>query len=354
MRALRRHAVVMRRHGLSTDLLVTGVLVVLSAFVALGMVIGTEWVPPSLFILIELLGGFVLRFRAMVVLCVAIVLEIAVMELTRVGDIRPGSLLVHGVATVSVLLFVRNRDRRGLQGAATDLMLVDLRDRLEAHGTIPELPPRWKVESAVRSAHAEAFSGDFVVAARSGNGSLLEIALVDVSGKGQDAGVRSLLLSGAFGGLLGAMPPGEFLSAANRYLLGQQWDEGFATAVHVAVHLETGAFAIATAGHPPAVHLHAGSGKLEVLDAAPGPALGVMSDWSFPAQTGWLDPGDSLMLYTDGLVEVPGDDVEFGIDRLMGVAERVVTTRSGGVEAVLADMRASDNDDRALVLVHRD
>ena len=60
------------------------------------------------------------------------------------------------------------------------------------------------------------------------------------------------------------------------------------------------------------------------------------------------------MLYTDGLVEVPGDDVEFGIDRLMGVAERVVTTRSGGVEAVLADMRASDNDDRALVLVHRD
>jgi len=79
MRALRRHAVVMRRHGLSTDLLVTGVLVVLSAFAALGMVIGTEWVPPSLFILIELLGGFVLRFRAMVVLCVAIVLEIAVM-----------------------------------------------------------------------------------------------------------------------------------------------------------------------------------------------------------------------------------------------------------------------------------
>src|SRR5665647_2283991 len=109
MSALRRHAVVMRRHGLSTDLLVTGVLVVLSAFAALGMVIGTEWVPPSLFILIELLGGFVLRFRAMVVLCVAIVLEIAVMELTRVGDIRPGSLLVHGVATVSVLLFVRNR-----------------------------------------------------------------------------------------------------------------------------------------------------------------------------------------------------------------------------------------------------
>jgi len=353
MRALRRQAVVMRRHGLSTDVLVSGLLVLLSAFTALGMVIGTAWVPPSVFILIELLGGFVLRFRAMLVLCTAILVEIVVMELAGMVDIGPGSLVVHGVATGAALFFVRNRDRRGLQGAATDLMLVDLRDRLEAHGSIPELPPRWRVESAVRSAHAEAFSGDFVVAARSGNGSLLELALVDVSGKGQAAGVRSLLLSGAFCGLLGAMPPGEFLGAANGYLLQQHWDEGFATAVHVAIHLETGAFAIATAGHPPAVHLHAGSGKLEMLDAAPGPALGIMSDWDFPTQTGWLDPGDSLMLYTDGLVEVPGNDVEFGIDRLMGVAERVVTTRSGGVEAVLADMRASDNDDRALVLIHR-
>src|ERR1035437_7159117 len=191
MRALRRQAVVMRRHGLSTDVLVAGLLVLLAAFTSLGMVIGAEWVPPSVFLLIELLGGFVLRFRAMLVLCLAILVEIAVLELTRMADLDPGSLVVHGVATAAVLFFVRNRDRRGLQGAATDLMLVDLRDRLEAHGSIPELPPQWRGESAVRSAHAEAFSGDFVVAARSGHGSPLELALVDVSGKGQAAGVRS-------------------------------------------------------------------------------------------------------------------------------------------------------------------
>ena len=54
-----------------------------------------------------------------------------------------------------------------------------------------------------------------------------------MSGKGVDAGTRALLLSGAFGGLLGALPSEEFLAASNDYLLRQGWDEGFATAVHV-------------------------------------------------------------------------------------------------------------------------
>jgi serine phosphatase RsbU (regulator of sigma subunit) len=67
-----------------------------------------------------------------------------------------------------------------------------------------------------------------------------------------------------------------------------------------------------------------------------------------------LAAGDTVMLYTDGLVETPGADVELGIDRLMGEAERFVATRSGGADAVLNGVRAGDNDDRALILVHRD
>ncbi len=56
------------------------------------------------------------------------------------------------------------------------------------------------------------------------------------------------------------------------------------------------------------------------------------------------------MLYTDGLVETPGADLEIGIDRLLGVAERVVATGLGGAEAVLAGVGTGDDDDRALVL----
>ncbi len=68
----------------------------------------------------------------------------------------------------------------------------------------------------LRPAGGSSFGGDFLVSAC--DGKALEVALVDVAGKGIDAGTRALLLSGAFGGLLGSVPPGDFLPACNAYL----------------------------------------------------------------------------------------------------------------------------------------
>ncbi|MFP5369588.1 MAG: PP2C family protein-serine/threonine phosphatase, partial [Actinomycetes bacterium] len=145
-----------------------------------------------------------------------------------------------------------------------------------------------------------------------------------------------------------------FLPAANNYLLEQNWPEGFATAIHIAVRLDTGQFWVSTAGHPPAVHIHAGSGRVQRLDTTGGPALGVVVAPLFAVHTGTFQHGDTVMLYTDGLVEAPGADVELGIDRLMGAAERFISTRSGGADAVLAGVRAGEADDRGLILIHRD
>ncbi len=329
-------------------------LVAASVVAAVGLALQPTWVPPGVMLFVVLLGVFALRLPGMVLLCAAVVVQLV--GLTWYGEVhlRPGEIAVIGLAIASGLAFVRSRARLGLQGTASDLMLVDLRDRLVAHGRIPSLPERWRVDSLVRSAYAEAFSGDFVVASRSQGGLQLEIVLVDVSGKGQEAGVRSLLLSGAFGGLLGAMPRETFLPAANNYLLAQNWPEGFATAIHLAVRLDTGRFWVSTAGHPPAVHLHAGSGRIETVDTPGGPALGVVTAPVFGVHEGVMEPGDTVMLYTDGLIESPGSDVELGIDRLMGQAERIIATRTGGADAVLAGVRAGEGDDRALILVHRD
>ena len=69
---------------------------------------------------------------------------------------------------------------------------------------LPSLPEGWGCESVLRPAGGVLFGGDFVVSAC--DGKTLEVAVVDVSGKGIDAGTRALLLSGAFGGLLGSVP----------------------------------------------------------------------------------------------------------------------------------------------------
>lgn len=263
-----------------------------------------------------------------------------------------GGIVVCFVVGLIILISSFRRSRLGVAGSRGESMLVDLRDRIIKQSMIPELPEGWYVEAVMRSADASSFAGDFIVGSRSVDGRHLEVAVVDVSGKGEQAGTRSLLLSGAFGGLLGALPARHFLPAANEYLLRQDWSEGFATAVHLSLDLEAGDFEIRSAGHPPAVQLHAGSGRWGVHEAE-GPVLGLMSSAEFVGVSGSLQRGDALLLYTDGLVETPQRDISLGIDKLVGQGERLLRDGFDGGARRLIDRLGSVSDDRALLLLHR-
>lgn len=206
---------------------------------------------------------------------------------------------------------------------------------------------------ALRPAGGQSFSGDFVVAARTNGGRTLEVVLTDVSGKGMDAGSRALLLSGAFGGLLGSLPHRDFLPAANGYLLRQDWDEGFATSIHLVLDLETGDYELLSAGHLPALQLSAGTGRWQEKSGE-GPLLGVYDGAEFRPTRGNLRRGDVLMLFTDGLVETADRDIGEGIDRLTGEADRYVSSGFEGAAWHLIEKVAKDvNDDRALLLIRR-
>jgi hypothetical protein len=279
------------------------------------------------------------------------VMLVCVLERQR-GDLRT----IAGVAMVFFLAFVVlqssfRRSRLGVSGPRGESMLVDLRDRIQSQGMLPPLPVAWYAETALRSAGGTPFAGDFVVASRREN--RLDLVVVDVSGKGEDAGARSLLLSGAFSGLLGALPPADFLPAANEYLLRQDWDEGFATAIHFSLDLTDGDFEIRTAGHPPAVQLEAGSGRWRVHPSDGGPVLGVIDGADYPAVSGKMRSGDAVLLYTDGLVETKSRDIGLGIDKLQGQGERLLRHGFDDGAARLIDRLGSHNDDRALLLVHR-
>jgi serine phosphatase RsbU (regulator of sigma subunit) len=232
-------------------------------------------------------------------------------------------------------------------------MLIELRDRIRAQARLPELPAGWQSAAVLRPAGGSSFGGDFLVS--SCDGKTLEVALVDVSGKGVDAGTRALLLSGAFGGLLGSVPQGEFLGACNSYLRRGPAVEGFVTAAHLALDLATGEYMLASAGHPPPAQFDAGSGTWKVTQAR-GIVLGVVPDPRATPVHGALRPGDALMLYTDGLVEAPGLDIDAGTDRLLGEANRLVASgfRNAATELVrVVKAGGVGSDDCALVLIWR-
>lgn len=265
---------------------------------------------------------------------------------------RLGGVVVIFVVGLIILVSSFRRTSLGVAGARGESMLVDLRDRIQKQATMPALPEGWYADAVLRSAGGASFAGDFMVGSHSSARHALQVAVVDVSGKGAKAGARSLLLSGAFGGLLGALEADAFLPAANDYLLRQDWSEGFATAVHVCLDLDTGAFELRSAGHPPGVQLRAGSGRWAVHEAE-GPVLGLMPDASFTVVRGTLQRGDALLLFTDGMVETPSRDIAHGVDRLLGECEQLLRTGFEGGAERLVDRLESDDDDRALLLLHR-
>ena len=312
------------------------------------------WISPGVMILPILGGGLLLWPRALRILFGVVAASLVYDEIY--GKAGIGIIATIVITAVYADVLANTRGKLGTRGRRADRMMIELRDRIRVQGNLPDLGDGWGSASILRPAGGSSFGGDFVVSHSDGKN--LEVALVDVSGKGMDAATRALLLSGAFGGVLGSVPPGQFLPACNAYLRRSTSDEGFVTAVHLSVDLATGEYVLSSAGHPPAVHFDANTGLWRVSQAR-GIVLGVMPDLSVVPtvpETGTLRRGDAIAMYTDGLVEAPGQDIDEGIGRLLGEAERMVLSGfRPGAPALVTAMQQSvgSNDDCALVLIWR-
>jgi len=341
------------RRRVSVQLQTLLLLVALALVVIVGVLLNPEDVPFTSLMVPLLLGSILLGPRLLPGF-VVLVLALLVAALVAQENLTPriwGAFVIQVLMCAIVLLAAVRRSRLGVGLAAGESMFVDLRDRISRQTGLERLPAGWHVETALESAGGTAFAGDFLVATRP-TPQRLEVALVDVSGKGEEAGVRALLLAGAFGGLLGALSSDAFLPAANDYLLRQEWEEGFATAIHLSVDLGSGAFEVRSAGHPPAAVRRAGSGRWGVLPTE-GPILGVVEDATFTCESGVLVRDDTLLLYTDGMVERPRRDIDLGIDRMLGEAEQVLRRGVVGSAQRLVDSLGSRSDDRAVLVLTR-
>jgi integral membrane sensor domain MASE1/GAF domain-containing protein len=111
----------------------------------------------------------------------------------------------------------------------------------------------------------------------------------------------------------------------------------FATVAAAIIEPDVSLVTYATAGHPPILIRRAKTGTVEIPVPAEGPALCLPGDQDCPhytqSQTGF-DVGDIMLMYTDGLIERRGEDLEEGITRL---AERLQAWPPGSPLSSLCD-----------------
>ena len=335
---------------------VLGALILMSTGIMLVSLISYNTFPAATFVIPMLLGTMALRYKPLLALVLFIVVVVAITvtrETIKTGMTtgRISTLVVMAIVAI-IVLFESSRHRSGLPGPLGEAMLVDLKDRLQAQGVVPPLPEGWTSQSAMLPAGGAKFAGDFLVANLSEDEKKLEMVLVDVCGKGVAAGTQSLQFAGALGGLIGALPPLGLFSAGNDFLVRQNWDEGFATAVHVLVDLTTGDYSIINAGHPPALRWDATTGVWDV-DGARGTALGIMKRPDFHQTTGRLEVGDALMFYTDGVVESRTQDFTAGIEWLRTEAAEIVSAGFDQAPRRILKLVHSGDDDRAVLILSR-
>ncbi|MFC9635863.1 SpoIIE family protein phosphatase [Streptomyces mirabilis] len=103
-------------------------------------------------------------------------------------------------------------------------------------------------------------------------------------------------------------PPEEVMRSTNRLLI-DLGSELFASCLYLRLDPAREVAVMSRAGHPPPLLLRP-DGRVRVLDLAGGPLLGIDAAATYPTTEVPLVPGSVLALYTDGLIESPGMDIE--------------------------------------------
>jgi serine phosphatase RsbU (regulator of sigma subunit)/anti-sigma regulatory factor (Ser/Thr protein kinase) len=189
----------------------------------------------------------------------------------------------------------------------------------------------------------------------------LAVVIADVSGKGVPAALFMALSVTVLRFAMGLeLSPADVMGRANESILAGQRSRMFVTAFIAYLSPVTGETHFACGGHNPALVYRAGRHGCEFCSAL-GVAMGVFDTATFEEDTMTLDPGDILVLYTDGITEVINEtDEEFGEDRLAAVvmesaqfsaqtiADRIV------LAAVNFAVEEGDFDDKTLVVIKRE
>ena len=141
--------------------------------------------------------------------------------------------------------------------------------------------------------------------------------IADVSGKGVPAAIfmavaRTLLRATG----IRAVSPAECMTYANALLSQEAVNNMFVTVFYGIYNIRTGEVTYANAGHNPPYLVRA-DGSVEMLPLSKDIVAGAFDDFQYSQESLQLEPGDTLLLYTDGVTEaINTEDKEYGEGRL--------------------------------------
>ncbi len=156
--------------------------------------------------------------------------------------------------------------------------------------------------------------------------------IADVSGKGLGAALLTTMLLGALSGMTLGVEPAKVLQHINRYLCEHALVGRYATLFFAILDSE-GMLEFINAGHPSPLLLR-GDSIVELFKEGSFP-VGLVEEADFASKRRQLEPGDTLVLFTDGVTEaVDPDEQLFGYERLQQAAV-------GGSEKTIGELQQS-------------
>jgi len=214
---------------------------------------------------------------------------------------------------------------------------------------LPDLPAVALTGRYLPAASAQ-LGGDWYDAFQLPDGRL-GMAIGDVVGRGfHAAAIMGQLRSGLRAYALDGMPPGAVLERLSRLL--RQLEPGrTATVLYLVLDPHGGTLVASSAGHPPPLLAHE-DGDPDFLELPGSAPLGATRHATYEEREHYLDPGAALLMYTDGLVERPGESLDAGLERMKVVVREgdgnLELLGDGLVNALLPE--GPGEDDAALLL----
>jgi phosphoserine phosphatase RsbU/P len=267
--------------------------------------------------------------------------------LDLVGRIIVPMIVVNAIGMGVFISIVRNEERERIMRAQKERMEGELSVAREIQmGIVPSIfppfPERDEFDLNASLESAREVGGDLYDFFFADDDHLC-LAIGDVSGKGVPASLFmaiTITMLRAVGRQTSA--PDEVLSRVNSPLSHDNDNAMFVTLFFAVYDIRSGELTYSSGGHPPAYIVRAGGG-VEPLPQTAGAGLGVSETMVFGAGSARLEPGDALLLYSDGVTEaMDARGGMFGPQRLEATLE--TAGAAAGASGLVHAVRAAIDD----------